>query len=504
MTDDAVSPTPSVTALRTVILSDLHLTDAEPVDPSRPYWKAFKRREFFFDDDFARLLAWLEGSAEEPVELILNGDIFEFDDMTELPDEPPGPIDWLERRRGLGSEEWMSRFKMGRIIADHPVWFSALADFVRRGNHAVFVIGNHDLELHWPSVQQMVTAALDLDDQAAARVRFCNWFYLSGGDTYVSHGNQYDPYCVIKTPIDPLIDVRGRPRVRIPFGDLAQRYMLNGMGYFNPHATGNYIMSAWAYVRFFARYMLRTQPLLVLTWFWSAMVTLWRSLRDHWRPPMRDPLTVEEKVADIAARSNATPATARRLLALDVPSACTNPLMIAQELWLARGLLFLLVVVGAFQFIATVNFVWPISPWWILLLLALLFPVFLLYSFKVRPQVFVEPLLTPRRAELIATITGARNVVFGHTHVPVIEAIGPVVYANSGFWSPAFTEPECIHRIGVPTFVELAGDDAGPRRPALFSWPAGAEAPVPCEAAPQLHTAKSPADAPAAPALSST
>ena len=53
----------------------------------------------------------------------------------------------------------------------------------------------------------------------------------------------------------------GKPRVRIPFGDLAARYMLNGMGYFNPHQSENYIMSAVSYLRFFFRYMLRTQPL---------------------------------------------------------------------------------------------------------------------------------------------------------------------------------------------------------------------------------------------------
>ena len=60
----------------------------------------------------------------------------------------------------------------------------------------------------------------------------------------MSHGHLYDPYCTEKNPIDPLILVHGRPRVRVPFGDMAMRYMLNGMGYFNPHASENYIMSA--------------------------------------------------------------------------------------------------------------------------------------------------------------------------------------------------------------------------------------------------------------------
>jgi hypothetical protein len=39
--------------------------------------------------------------------------------------------------------------------------------------------------------------------------------------------------------------------------------MLNGMGYFNPHASDNYIMTAQSYLRFFLKYMLRPQPLLI-------------------------------------------------------------------------------------------------------------------------------------------------------------------------------------------------------------------------------------------------
>ncbi|MBM4337494.1 MAG: hypothetical protein FJ108_16530 [Deltaproteobacteria bacterium] len=90
------------------------------------------------------------------------------------------------------------------------------------------------------------------------RVRFCEWFYVSDGDTFVTHGHQYDPYCAAD-PVHPLIEVRGKSRVRIPFGDLANRFMLNGMGYFNPHATNNYIMSGKQYVRFFFKYMVRTE-----------------------------------------------------------------------------------------------------------------------------------------------------------------------------------------------------------------------------------------------------
>lgn len=472
---------PTDAPIETVILSDIHLTDAEPALDSRPFWRAYKQRRFFIDADFTKLLEHVSDNANGPVELILNGDTFDFDGITVVPDEPPGPLSWLSHLRGMPSEEWMSLFKMERIIEDHPEWFAAITAFVLRGDHrVVFVIGNHDVELHWPSVQERILTALGLPDEIGGRVSFATSFYISGGDTFVSHGHLYDPLCTEPTPANPLIQIRGRPRVRIPFGDMAARYMLNGMGYFNPHAAGNYIMSAREYFAFFFRYMFRTQPFLIWTWFWSATLTLFLSLRDFWTPEMRDPLVVEEKTQAIAEKSNATPSMVRQLAALNVPSACTSPLKIARVLWIDRGIMFLLVVYLGFQATLAVNFVWPISPWWALLFIALLFPGFIIYSFRVRPAEAKLSLMSEDRANVIHRVTNTTQVVFGHTHVPVIENIGPIRYVNGGFWSPAFREPTCENRIGTQTFVWLKPTDGdNTRRAALWEWPPSADAPEP-------------------------
>jgi UDP-2,3-diacylglucosamine pyrophosphatase LpxH len=474
--------------IETVVLSDIHLTEAEETDPRRPLWMSHKRRVHFVDADFVRLCEHVLEQARGPVELVLNGDIFDFDAVVKLPEQAPGEVDWLARLRGLSSEEWMSLYKMECILADHPDFVACLARFIRRGGRVVFVVGNHDAELLWPSVQQRVreaigangtsgerpVGAVDIDD----RVVFCSWFYLSDGDTFVSHGHQFDPHCVLETPIDPLISVRGKPRVRIPFGDVAARYMMNGMGYFNPHATENYIkQSAWSYARFWARHMLRTQPLMIWTWFWGAMATLLIALRDHWSSPMRDPLTVDAKVRDIARASNATSSMVRSLDALIVPSACRNPLRIMRELWLDRALLFLGALFAAWQIILTVNVASPVSPWWVVVPLGVLLPPYFYWARSVHPTVFKHPLLTEERAELIATITGARRVVFGHVHVPEMKAIGPVSYINGGFWSPAFSEPDCKQRIGTQTFVWIRPTADGGRSADLLEWPPGGRVP---------------------------
>lgn len=463
--------------VQTFVLSDLHLTEAHHPDPRRPLWMAYKREDHFIDEDFAQLLAHAkEACGDEPAELVLNGDIFDFDAVTQLPEDPPARIDWLARVRGLASEEWMSAFKMEVIIRDHPVWFSALREFIARGNRVVFVAGNHDVELAWPSVQRLIAEALDVEVNGDSLV-FCEWFYLSGNDTYISHGHQYDPNCVVQNPIDPLIEVHGRPRVRIPFGDLAGRYMLNGMGYFNPNATENYIMSALQYVRFFLRYMLLTQPLLLWSWFWSAMATLWISLTEHWRPPMRDPLRVDEKVADVARRSNTTPAVVRKLEALNVASACAHPVNIMKVLWLDRGLLFLLLMFACWQLILHINVALPISTLWVFVPIACVLPPYLVYASRVKATVFDKPLLNTARAELIHKITGAKTVVFGHTHKPLLEQVGPVRYLNGGFWSAAFAEPECKNRIGTQTFVWIRPTPSGERAATMYELAPGDDTP---------------------------
>lgn len=479
---------------QTIVLSDLHLSDAEPVDPKRPLWKAFKRREYFVDQDVALLLRHAASMAEaagDALEIVFNGDVFDFDPIMQMPNPPPGPMHWLWRLRGLGTEQWCSSFKMALIIADHPQFFQVCGEIARRGHQVVFVMGNHDLELAWPHVQDQVRVALGIEARFQANVRFCEWFYLAGGDTFISHGHMFDPYCTTPDPVHPLISIRGRPHVRLPFGEVANRYMLNGMGYFNPHATANYIMSAGQYVRFFFKYMVRSQPLLLWTWLWSATATLLVTLAEFLRPPLRDPLMVEHKVERIAERARATPAMVRQLAAVSVPSACTNPFMVVRELWLDRAALFAAVIAAAWHSVIYANFVLPTQWWWVFVPLTLLFPLFLSYSFRVRPETFAKPLVDGNRAEWIHRITGARFAVLGHTHLPELKTIGPLQVCNAGFWSPAFAEPECLTRIGTQTFAWLGPGDQG-RQLRLLQWAAGATAPSPfVEITPQAQAATS-------------
>lgn len=428
----------------TLILSDLHLCEAEPIDPKRPYWKKYKTREFFFDDEFAAFLDDAEERFKDrSLELVLNGDIFDFDSVTSLPENPSFRVTWLERKRGLFPEEDKSEFKIKKIIEDHPKFMNALSNFIKKGHEVVLIIGNHDVELHFYKVQKAIKEALNLSDKDLDKFRVCELFYISESDTLIEHGNQYDPFCIVETPIRPFIIKNERRQVRIPFGNLATRYLINGMGYFNPHSEGNFIMSAHEYVMFFLKYMVRTQPLIMITWLWSSVVILYNSISDKLTPPINDPLTYETKIEEIAYKANAKPRMVREMLQLAVSPATSSPMLIAKELWLDRVFLFLVGFLILVQLFFIINNLYNLSFYWVLFIYFLFLPFFIFYSRTITSDVqkFKEP--REKVLTLSSLITGVKRVVYGHTHQPLHEIIGPVEHLNSGTWSPNFKDVEC-------------------------------------------------------------
>lgn len=458
-------------ASHTAIISDLHLCEAEPVNLRFPLWKKFKTRQFFFDDTFEVFLKNCEEKAQgASVELVLNGDIFDFDSVLRLPDEPVFHVSGLEKRRGLFPIEERSRFKIEVILKDHADWVRALREFVLRGNRAVFVIGNHDLELHFPEVQAEIYRHLNLPEDKKNQVRFVEWFYISNQDTLIEHGNQYDPYCMCEDPINPFVRGYNFVSLKLPFGNLACRYLMNGMGFFNPHVDSNYIMSIPQYIKFFVKYMLRAQPGLVLTWFWGSVLTLLHSFYDRLAAPMRNPLKIEDRVSLIAEKSNAEPRMVRELKELFVAPAASNPFLLARELWLDRAFIIFVAFYLIFQLMIFVRAIYEISFFWAFIPLFLLLPFFLFYSKSVTSLVsgYKEP--DDRVLAMTSAITKVNRIVYGHTHHTRHEMIGSVEHLNSGCWSPAFLDVECTKPLDQKTFVWISPGEAGARQAELFKF----------------------------------
>ena len=446
--------------LHTFVLSDIHLADAELGQPGKSLWKRYKRPKFFIDQSFKRLLQFLQSEIEnDPAEIVLNGDIFDFDSVMRLPLHSSFHTSWLEEQRGLFPEEEKSRFKMEVILNDHPVFVQALRDFIQKGHSVIFIVGNHDIELHWPLVQKEVMRALRLNEGEEQRVRFCEWIYVSNEDTAIEHGNQYDDYCVMNNPIHPFIKIGKRVEVRLPFGNIAGRYMTNGMGLFNPHVESSFLMELPEYFRFFYKYALRVQPFLPFTWLWSASVAFWVAIADGLLPAMRDPLYVEQRVQEIAMKANATPEMVRTLSELRVHSAIFNPIKIARELWLDRFFLLALIGFFSFEIYALVHILVPISFTWFVLIFILLIPGLIFYSRNIKSVVIETMEELFRNAPMVAKITKTKRVIFGHTHRELHTAVDQTEVINTGTWSPAFKDPECREMIARKCFAWIRAKD---------------------------------------------
>ena len=459
---------PFLKARYTAVVSDLHLCEAQRVNAKYPLWKKYKTKEFFFDHEFKEFLNIIATKAKgEPVELVLNGDIFDFDSMMLLPDKPPYRISWLERIRGLHPSEEKSVFKIKQIIAEHPVWFQALSHFVEQGHRVVFTIGNHDLELHWKAVQDKIVQRLG--PHALQRVRFCEWFYISNEDTLIEHGNQYDPYCICEDPVSPYVKRYNRFEVRVPFGNLTTRYLLNGVGFINPHLDANFLMSFKEFFFFFLKYIVKAQPFIVMSWFWGATVCLVQSFIDKLRPPAGDPLSIEDRIEHIAFKANTQPRVVRELKQLFVTPAASYPLRLAKELYLDRTFLVLMTFLILYLLFLQLNILFGLSVLWFVLPFALLSPFIFFYAQSVVSVVheYKEP--KEKILNLTGMIANVSRVIYGHTHVVRHESIGAIEHLNSGTWSPAFEDVECTKPVGSKTFIWIEpGEDSKGRAAKLY------------------------------------
>ena len=83
-------------ANRYLVVSDLHLSD---VEDNPDGWKAYKGSRWVFDDELDRLVRRFldEGDADDKRVLVLNGDVFDFDLVTAVPEDPPWPVRGFDR-----------------------------------------------------------------------------------------------------------------------------------------------------------------------------------------------------------------------------------------------------------------------------------------------------------------------------------------------------------------------------------------------------------------------
>lgn len=251
-----MTPSSETTPHNLLVLSDLHLNEGWLNDLGR----YSNREDFYFDDDFFALLRYHQRIratpryGDRPWLLILNGDTFDFEQVSLLPQEGAEleqvchvthyqQLDADRRRFGLGTTAAESAWKLLKIAQGHEGFFAALGWFVAHGNRVLFIRGNHDADLYWPQVQEelhhCVAAAYERYRQQqpdapavtpellAQRLEFEPWFYYDPAlQVYVEHGTQYEPanhFPDLFSPLHP----RQPDMLGLPQGLLLTRYFYN-------------------------------------------------------------------------------------------------------------------------------------------------------------------------------------------------------------------------------------------------------------------------------------
>lgn len=234
-----------------VVVSDIHLGE-DLVQKGPPTLQHYINR---LNEQFVAFVDWLRARRTHgPIDLVINGDMFDFVKISLRPDAREAYMRWQqgltqsEQRHGLDNSPERVEWKLERILDSHRPLFISLAELVGEGNRLHIIAGNHDREFYYPEIVAHLCRALsdlyfarhrDLDTQQARaeferRLDFSMWFHLSPGGVYIEHGHQYDPYCSFEYLLAP----RKRPeemKVALPLTHKAIPYFADLMGDLSTH-----------------------------------------------------------------------------------------------------------------------------------------------------------------------------------------------------------------------------------------------------------------------------
>ena len=148
---------------------------------------------FLVDEQLVHLLQQMQVESEQgqrEVELIINGDFFEFlqvpavDNFNLAKTYPPEAY--------LDSSQEASVKRLNLIVNRHRAGFRALADFmqVETPKRRITIIkGNHDVSLYWPLVKSRLREVLGATGRRSSLLLFAAEF-ISREKIYVEHGHQ--------------------------------------------------------------------------------------------------------------------------------------------------------------------------------------------------------------------------------------------------------------------------------------------------------------------------
>ena len=438
---------------RYLVVSDIHLVDVEEHDDG---WKAYKSAQYVVDDSFDDLVTNFteEAASGDRLTLLLNGDIIDFDMVTDVPEDPPWKVTRHERKVGLDPTEEKSVWKLDRVLGHHPAFVSTLARFIAAGHKVVYIMGNHDREFHFPAVQNRFISALEKRARqlnirlTRGSMEFEPWFYYVPNEIYVEHGHQYDHYSSFRYLLHPVVKEGDEDQLALPMGNLANRVLMSRMGYFNPHA-GGFILGLFHYMWHWLKHYALSRRSLVIPWFFGSLWVVARLLRMKKMLRLPPPEHLE-RLREVGRSFDLTPGEVEALGQLQQTPITQRLFRILHEFWIDRVIIALLMTGG------TIALALVPIPLWIKLMVPLSsFPLlYLIYEMATKNEsIWVIETELPQRARALAKVLPARLVVLGHTHVPRSIPISRAIeYVDSGTWAPIWRDKRGVARPLSPCY----------------------------------------------------
>lgn len=386
--------------MRTIVLADLHLVGQTP----KP-----------LGDDLAALVEGHRGAR-----IVLCGDLFD------LPSEMPN----VARDKALGS-----------ALGAQPRVRAALAEHVERDGELWLVSGNHDAEVGAPDFKSALADAFAVPAASRQRIRTTPWFFREGG-LHLEHGHLFDPD---NAPAHPLV-IGARSlgthfveELIAPTG--AHRY-LNA----NDQTPLKLLTSAFAWYG-------RRGPHVVYRYFHTAATAMAASGPFY---PAHGEVAAGRALEAAFAEEHALPAEQlARLVALGA-----EPTMASLQRTFAR--IYFDRVLATFALMGGLGAALAGRPR--AGAVALAAGAAVMGASWARGHNRYAGTVTERLREgasAVREVTGAKLVVFGHTHREALEE----GYANTGSFAFQGAAP------GRP-FLEIEGTAAAPRAVRRY-WPAG-------------------------------
>ena len=383
-----------------------------------------------------------------PWRLVINGDMVDFLQVCVLPNDERlankrTNIDADERVHGLRRRPEVARVKMAAVVQRHQNVFRALALFIANGNAVDVICGNHDIEFHWPVVQEafregIVNAYREVHSDASAqsvtgirdKISFHPWFYYEPGVVWIEHGHQYDACCSFEHCLEPTSPTGEHIAPNIDSAGL--RYVTNQIVEAEPHAQAEWSMLG--HMRFAfglgARGLIRLAGCYYL--FALAMLRVWKGYSPWSKANKRQNEDHHAQMKDLAQKWQIPFRTLRQVDDLRRRPVVTHLRRLLGVLMLDTALIYTGMILGI------VGMFVVFSPMPALVGTGLIIAGARVLHRRADRVRVINPEVTMRLIpERILRHVDARFVLFGHTHEPLCDHLGEDKWHfNTGTWMP--------------------------------------------------------------------